>query len=192
VLYALLRAPAIDLKTQAAAQLAAEQLTTAIADPAFVLDTVHDDKNDAYILRVKKTVHGNTSFQYLDQDFIMSGDYAQLRRTADMLSGLIGEGATIRRGDHEKPVTEFRDALEWLLNEVRRNMTVQRYKGLGEMNPEQLWETTMDPTVRRLMKVQIEDAMAADDIFTTLMGDNVEPRRAFIEQNALIARNIDV
>jgi DNA gyrase subunit B len=163
-----------------------------IGDTAFQLDTVHDDKNDAYVLRLKKVIHGNTSFQYLDLDFVMSGDYAQLRRTGDMLAGLIDAGAMVRRGEHGKPVADFKEALDWLLHEVRRNMTVQRYKGLGEMNPEQLWETTMDPTVRRLMKVQIEDAMAADDIFTTLMGDNVEPRRQFIEQNALIARNIDV
>jgi DNA gyrase subunit B len=192
VLYALLRAPALDLKTEEAAKRSAEQLAAVVNDPAFVFDTIHDDKNDAYILRLKKVIHGNISFQYLDQDFLMSGDYTQLRRTADVLAGLIREGAVIRRGDHEKAITEFKEALDWLLNEVRRNMTVQRYKGLGEMNPEQLWETTMDPSVRRLMKVQIEDAMAADDIFTTLMGDNVEPRRAFIEQNALIARNIDV
>jgi DNA gyrase subunit B len=192
VLYALLKAPALDLKTEEAAKHSAEQLAAVVNDPAFVFDTIHDDKNDAYILRLKKVIHGNISFQYLDQDFVMSGDYAQLRRTADVLTGLIREGAVIRRGDHEKSISEFKEALDWLLNEVRRNMTVQRYKGLGEMNPEQLWETTMDPTVRRLMRVQIEDAMAADDIFTTLMGDNVEPRRAFIEQNALIARNIDV
>ncbi|QNM96788.1 DNA topoisomerase (ATP-hydrolyzing) subunit B [Chitinimonas koreensis] len=192
VLYALLRTPVLDLRTEEVAKRSAEQISASLGDPAFVFDTVHDDKNDTYVLRLKKTLHGNTSFQYLDQDFLMSGDYAQLRRTADMLEGLIGAGAVIRRGEREKAIGSFKEALDWLLDEVRRNMTVQRYKGLGEMNPEQLWETTMDPTVRRLMKVQIEDAMAADDIFTTLMGDNVEPRRAFIEQNALIARNIDV
>ncbi|QDQ26871.1 DNA topoisomerase (ATP-hydrolyzing) subunit B [Chitinimonas arctica] len=192
VLYALLRTGALDMSSEAAARESATRLMAAIADPAFVLEPYHDDKNDAFILRLKKTVHGNIAFQYLDHDFLHSGDYVQLRRTADMLSGLLDADAVVKRGDHEKPVREFKDALEWLLNEVRRNMTVQRYKGLGEMNPDQLWETTMDPTVRRLMRVQIEDAMAADDIFTTLMGDNVEPRRAFIEKNALIARNIDV
>ncbi|GAB3261515.1 DNA gyrase subunit B [Chitinimonas naiadis] len=192
VLYALLKSGPIDVSSEAAAQASANMLMATIADPAYVLEPVHDDKNDAYILRLKKVVHGNISMQYLDHDFLQSGDYLQLRRTADVLAGLLGPDAVVLRGENSKKVTEFGDALEWLLNEVRRNMTIQRYKGLGEMNPEQLWETTMDPTVRRLMKVQIEDAMAADDIFTTLMGDNVEPRRAFIEQNALIARNIDV
>ncbi|MBV8657845.1 MAG: DNA gyrase subunit B, partial [Burkholderiales bacterium] len=192
ILYALLRAPVLDLKTEAAAQQAAKDIAAAVADPAFTFTPAHDDKNDTWVLKIARTVHGNISMQYIDQDFLLSGDYAQLRRTADMLQGLLSADATVARGDNVKPVTEFKDALEWLLNEIRRNMTVQRYKGLGEMNPEQLWETTMDVTVRRLLKVQIEDAMAADDIFTTLMGDNVEPRRAFIETNALVARNIDV
>lgn len=192
VLYALLKAPALDMSSEESAQQSAQQLMTAMDDTAFVLEPYHDDKNDAWVLRLKKTVHGNIAVQYLDHDFLHSGDYQQLRRTADLLNGLLGEDAVVKRGDNHKKVSEFGDALEWLLNEVRRNMTVQRYKGLGEMNPDQLWETTMDPAVRRLMKVQIEDAMAADDIFTTLMGDNVEPRRAFIEKNALIARNIDV
>ena len=109
-----------------------------------------------------------------------------------MLAGLIGEGAYVQRGDKKQPVRDFAEAMRWLLGEVEKSMSLQRYKGLGEMNPEQLWETTMNVEARRLLKVQIEDGIAADEIFTKLMGDEVEPRRAFIELNALGVRNLDV
>jgi DNA gyrase subunit B len=136
--------------------------------------------------------HGNLRVCVIDEDFAGSGDYVQLRKTAMTLSNLFGPGAYVTRGDKKQLVSSFAGTMNWLLNEVEKGISKQRYKGLGEMNPEQLWETTMDPKVRRLLRVQIEDAIGADEIFTTLMGEMVEPRRNFIETNALAARNIDV
>jgi DNA gyrase subunit B len=150
-----------------------------------------DDIQERWTLRVEKMHHGNLKVGLIDEDLLLSGDYLQLRRTAETLAGLFGGGAVIARGEKKQAVDSFADAMKWLLNEVERGIAKQRYKGLGEMNPEQLWETTMDPKVRRLLKVQIDDAIAADEIFTTLMGELVEPRRAFIESNALNAR-IDI
>jgi DNA gyrase subunit B len=153
---------------------------------------MHDSKNDGWMIKIIRKLHGNVILSGLDQDFLDSHDYAELVRTGDMLRGLLGEGACVRRGETVRPVGSFGEALDCLLADVKKGLSIQRYKGLGEMNAEQLWETTMDPSVRRLLKVKIEDAMSADDVFTTLMGDNVEPRKLFIESNALIARNIDV
>jgi len=128
----------------------------------------------------------------LDADFLESGDGKQIAKAAVVLQGLIRAGASMKRGEKELAVRSFKEALDWLLAEARGAVSIQRYKGLGEMNPAQLWETTMDPAVRRLLKVQIEDAVTSEDIFTKLMGEEVEPRRAFIESNALGVRNLDV
>ncbi len=190
VLDVLLDLPALDLSSEAAAQASVSSLTEAVTHPAYTFTVIQQD--DGHAIRIEKRLHGIVSMQYIDEEFLVSGDYAQLRKTADMLMGLLDADAVVRRGEASLPVKRFREAIEWLLNEVRRNMSIQRYKGLGEMNPEQLWETTMDASVRRLLKVNVEDAITADEIFTTLMGDQVEPRRHFIEQNALVARNIDV
>jgi DNA gyrase subunit B len=151
-----------------------------------------DEARESWQLRIERMHHGNLKFGVIDHDFVQSGDYVQLRKTAEALDGLFGAGGEVKRGEKSQAVGNFSEAINWLINEVERNLNKQRYKGLGEMNPSQLWETTMDPKVRRLLRVQIEDAIEADAIFTTLMGELVEPRRAFIEKNALYARNIDV
>ncbi len=182
---------ALNLEDEAAARDSAARLTAALP-PSVKLMAEYNDKTEAWQLRIERMHHGNRKVGRVDGEFLLSGDYQRIRHAAELVAGLIGEGATVKRGDKSQEVKSFSEAARWLLNEVERNLGKQRYKGLGEMNPEQLWETTMDPIVRRLLKMQIYDAVAADEVFTTLMGDNVEPRRAFIESNALNARNIDV
>src|SRR5579871_679722 len=141
---------------------------------------------------VYKTEHGTPSSKYLPREFFESAEYQRIADLARTLAGLIGEGAYATRGDDRHEVGSFKEAMKWLFEQARKGQTIQRYKGLGEMNPEQLWETTINPESRRLMQVRIEDAVAADDIFTTLMGDQVEPRREFIEKNALSVTNLDI
>ena len=192
VLRGFLNCPRIDLSGAESASKGAVWLSDAVGSGSITVKVEQDEVHDAYRLRCVKTLHGNNRETVIDNTFIETGDYEQIVKTSLMLNGLIREGAEIRRGEKSHPVKNFGDALEWLLNQAKDSMHIQRYKGLGEMNPEQLWETTMDPKVRILHRVQIEDAIGADEIFTTLMGDDVEPRRAFIETNALIVNNLDV
>jgi DNA gyrase subunit B len=155
-----------------------------------------DVRTDKPILRISRRHHGNVKSSVITQDFVHGADYAALAEAAQTFRGLLGEGARVSRGEGEKAkeekVSDFRQAMRWLIGQAEHATARQRYKGLGEMNPEQLWETTMDPQVRRLLRVQIDDAIEADRVFTMLMGDEVEPRRDFIESNALRAANIDV
>ncbi|MDB5847895.1 MAG: topoisomerase (ATP-hydrolyzing) subunit [Rhodoferax sp.] len=155
-----------------------------------------DVRTDKPVLRISRRHHGNTKSSVLTQDFVHGADYAALAEAANTFRGLLTDGAKVMRGEGERQkeekVGDFRQAMRWLIGQAENATSRQRYKGLGEMNPAQLWETTMDPTVRRLLKVQIDDAIEADRVFTMLMGDEVEPRREFIEANALRAGNIDI
>jgi DNA gyrase subunit B len=147
--------------------------------------------DDAGILLTRK-IHGIGNERIIPFDFFSSVEYRKITELGDKLSGILTEEAYVRRGDKEQPVSSFRQALDWLMEDAKKGQHVQRYKGLGEMNPDQLWETTMNADSRRLLQVSIEDAVAADQIFSTLMGDQVEPRREFIETHALTVENLDI
>ena len=155
-----------------------------------------EERTERYRLLVSRRVHGNLKLSFINSDFIHGSDYASIKAFSQSEAGKIGVGSKVKRGDPDRSkefaVGNFQEAVSWLISEAERTVSRQRYKGLGEMNPSQLWETTMDTSTRTLLKVQIEDAIYADQTFMTLMGDDVEPRRAFIETNALIAKNIDV
>ncbi len=193
----------LNFDTESSASDSAERLRKAFLEnqaPLSVTPEItvqKEERTDRDRLLLARRIHGNLKLSVLSSDFVASDDYQSLVKAATALSGRVLAGSRVRRGDPEKSnkehvVQDFRGAFEWLLAEADRSISRQRYKGLGEMNPQQLWETTMDTTTRRLLRVQIEDAIMADQVFTTLMGDEVDPRRAFIEKNALIARNLDI
>ncbi len=190
-LHALLKAPELNLDDAAKASESAASLQK-VCGKEITVSAELNPANDEFRLKLEKNHFGNASVSYIDLHFLQGGDYQQIRKTAQTLSDLFAPDAYIKRGDHQNPVADFKQAIEWLLDEAKRGINIQRYKGLGEMNPEQLWETTMDVTNRVLLKVCIEDLISTDEIFTTLMGDIVEPRREFIEQNALGVQNLDV
>ncbi|QLZ67239.1 DNA topoisomerase (ATP-hydrolyzing) subunit B [Legionella sp. PC1000] len=170
--------------------LSLQQLGSKTEQYQVVVHTLED--TNQFIPQIIVTQHGMENYIPMNAEFFYSKDYKELVNLGSKLASLVEEGAYIKRGEKELAVENFEQALGWLMDEAKKGQTIQRYKGLGEMNPEQLWETTMDPAVRRMLQVSIEDGVAADAIFTTLMGDNVEPRREFIESNALEAENIDI
>jgi DNA gyrase subunit B len=143
-------------------------------------------------IAIRKIHHGLSQTRYLPREFFDTNEYRHITALAGKLKELLGDDAYVERGDKSQPVATLAEAVEWLMSEARRGQSIQRYKGLGEMNPDQLWDTTVNPETRRLMQVKIEDAVKADEIFTTLMGDHVEPRREFIEKNALTVSNLDI
>ena len=188
VLSALLDADTdLDLGSDSSVDAAIAAISAHIHNPDIALERVRTEQGQL-LIKITRKLHGNVAVSYIDQKFADGKAHQILRQTARMLSGLVGDNAELVKGEQRTPIKRFDQALNQLLATAQKGMSIQRYKGLGEMNPEQLWETTMDPKVRRLLKVRIEDAIAADEVFVTLMGDEVEPRRAFIETNALTAQ----
>ena len=153
---------------------------------------LHKVDDNAWTINVKRRQHGLDHVVQLDREFFLMPEVNALLTVNRELDGLLGDGAYIQRGERKVAVSRFDQVVTWLMNEANRGLQISRYKGLGEMNPEQLWETTLNPESRRLMQVRIEDAISADEVFTTLMGDQVEPRREFIEKNALTVANLDI
>lgn len=198
VLHAILSQSVLDennLKDNQGMQAWFEQLNEKLKqDDSLIINIEFESKTEAgdWLAKIIQTRHGIDYEKPMKPEFFESGEYAAMKTLTEQLKGLFGEGAYVKRGDKQEAFDNFDDVMKWLTEEAKRGLNIQRYKGLGEMNPEQLWETTLDAENRRLLQVQIEDVIAADEIFTTLMGDHVEPRRVFIETNALNASNIDI
>ena len=200
ILYRMLYTPTLnleDLKDESALEHVAkhfvEQLTERENDGATYRYEIRTDAElSEYYITIIMRMHGIDYEYVIDHEFIESSEYQRLKELNLAINDMMGKDAYIQRGERRQPVESFKEALEWLMNEAKRGQYIQRYKGLGEMNPEQLWETTMDPESRRMLQVTIEDAIGCDQLFTTLMGDQVEPRREFIEANALKVENLDV
>lgn len=159
---------------------------------AYTITVREDTERHVFLPHVHHSLHGLLRDYQFTRDFFSSGEYRAMIRLGSTLDGLIEEGAYVQRGERKQEIRSFAEGLSWLTSDAMKGHYLQRYKGLGEMNPSQLWETTMDPETRRMLQVTIEDAISADQLFTTLMGDQVDPRRAFIESNALAAQNLDI
>ena len=183
---------AVDLSDEQKAVQSAADLQNEMRDPDIKAEAHFDTEKNRWHICLSRHIYGNTHETFIEQEFLRSRDYQTLTESAQALKGLIGEGARVVRGDKTEAVKNFGEAVKWLLAQAEAGVRKQRYKGLGEMDAAELFETTMNPQTRRLLRVRLEDASKADDIFSMLMGDEVEPRRDFIEENALFASNIDV
>ncbi|GAA6168982.1 DNA topoisomerase (ATP-hydrolyzing) subunit B [Sessilibacter corallicola] len=182
-----------DQVNQWCAKLEGKMLVDAKSGSAsYVITANLDEERNIYLPKVTITAHGVPTEYKFSLDFFNSAEYRSICELGEKLDGLLEESAYMARGEKQQAVESFKEALDWLMNESKRGYAIQRYKGLGEMNPEQLWDTTMNPETRRMLQVSIEDAIGADQMFATLMGDQVEPRRDFIETNALSVSNLDV
>ena len=187
VLLAIAAGVEVDLENTFSAAESARRLEAEMRDPNVKIEAVYDETNEKHLLKIHRFKHGNYKTTTMHPEFVLSADYKKLQESAKMLQGVIETGAVVARNNAEQPVKNFGEAVSWLLKQAEKGIIRQRYKGLGEMTAAQLRDTTMDPKVRRMLRVRIEDAASADAVFSMLMGDVVEPRRAFIESNALFA-----
>ncbi len=200
VLKRLLYLPALTLEQLSSAETVrqwSEQLCEALSTyvdggERYECSLQEDREHSLYLPLIKIIQHGVDTDYVMDVEFFRSRDYQAIVGLGQELQSLLDDGACLARGERRFALNELGEGIRWLLEQSRRGNSIQRYKGLGEMNPEQLWETTMDPDARRMLQVTVEDAIAADQLFTTLMGDEVEPRRNFIESNALSVANLDI